>query len=171
MFSRVASASRRSAEPVAVQSSSYRAFRRRFCSSRSLRDCSAAIVKTVDMEFSFVVLAAPTIGAACGPEVTISSRRPPHGREARTKGKKEKSSHAASIAKTARLQRSAKKIPEGTRAQKKRACNGGASKAFRQFVLALTFTQRKPSISKQCIRSYPAVFLKHRCGAATAIFN
>lgn len=114
MLSSVASASRCSMEPLTVHSSSYRAFRRRVCSSRSLRDCSAAIVKTVDMEFSFVVLAAPTIGAACGPEVTISSRRPPHGRRARTKDKKEKSSHAASIAKAASF-RSGKKFRKDRR--------------------------------------------------------
>lgn len=115
MFSRVASASRRSAEPTAVHSSSYRAFRRRLCSSRSLRFCSVDIVKTVDMEFSFVVLAAPTIGAACGPEVTISSRRPPHGRRPRIKDEKgEYRPRSLPIAALRDRQRSARKIPEGS---------------------------------------------------------
>ena len=53
--------------------------RKRVCSSLSLRDCSAAIVKTVDMEFSSVVLAAPTTGAACGPRPESAADGPVDG--------------------------------------------------------------------------------------------
>ena len=63
MLSIIASASRASSEPLGLHASSYCAFRITVWSSVSLRDCSAAIVKTVDMEFSSVVLAAPTIRA------------------------------------------------------------------------------------------------------------
>src|SRR6185437_6957673 len=114
MFSKVASASRRSMEPVAVHSRSYRAFRRRVCSSRSLRDCSAAIVKTVDMDFSFVVLAAPTIGAACGPEVTISKQTAPAWTAGANKGQEREIQPRSFDSEGCGPQRSAKKIPEGS---------------------------------------------------------
>jgi hypothetical protein len=64
-----------------------------------------------------------------------------------------------------------KKIPEGRRAQKNRACNEGVSEAFRQFVRALTFASRNSVRSNHCTRTHSAFFMKDRCNAATASFN
>src|SRR5579883_2058130 len=58
------------------------------CSSQSLRFWRDETVRTVDMVFSFAVLAAPTIRAARAvPRSQSAAERPAHGRAAEKDGK------------------------------------------------------------------------------------